>query len=66
MILEHEQHYFRIKYDEHIDIGAKNLLQTLTFMVWFFCFGNQTPYVEVLALSYKTLCSVSYLKLTYM
>ena len=32
MILEHEQHYFRINYSEHIDIGAKNLLQTLTFM----------------------------------
>jgi hypothetical protein len=32
MILEHEQHYFRMKYDEHIDIGANNLLQTLTFM----------------------------------
>ena len=28
----HEQHYFRIKYNEHIDIGAKNLLQTLTFV----------------------------------
>jgi hypothetical protein len=32
MIFYHEQHYFRLKYNEHIDIGAKNLLQTLTFM----------------------------------
>jgi hypothetical protein len=29
MIFYHEQHYFRLKYNEHIDIGAKNLLQTI-------------------------------------
>jgi hypothetical protein len=23
MIFYHEQHYFRLKYNEHIDIGAK-------------------------------------------
>ena len=32
MIFYHELHYFRLNYNEHIDIGAKNLLQTLTFM----------------------------------
>ena len=66
MIFYHEQHYFRLKYNEHIDIGAKYLLQTLTFMDQFFRFGNQSPYIEVMALSYRKICSVPYLKLTYM
>ena len=32
MIFYHEQHYVRLKNNEHIDIGANNLLHTLTFM----------------------------------
>jgi len=42
------------------------MLQTLTFMDQLSLFGNQTPYVEVMALSCRTICSVPYLKLTYM